>query len=70
MKRQWPHEKLPSDPKAFLQDMSFVYVIGTDRQPPWSLDGLPVFSKVNMGQHVQTIESAGFNVEVGWAQMV
>jgi uncharacterized protein (TIGR04141 family) len=70
VKKQWPGEQFPADPKVFLQDVSFVYVIGTDRQPPWSLDYLPVFSKVNMGRHVQTIESAGFNVEVTWVQMM
>lgn len=70
IRKKWPRHPLPPDPKEYLQGVSFVFVIGVEPSSAGSLDGLPVFSKVNMVKHVRLIEGAGFNVEVAWAPMV
>lgn len=69
VKRHWPNASHPRDALAFLDGMTFVYVIGTERSSP-SCDMLPVFSKVHMLRHVRDIEARGFRVEVAWASVV
>ncbi len=69
VKRHWPNVSHPRDSVAFLDGLTFVYVIGTVRSSP-SIDMLPVFSKVHMLKHARDIEARGFRVEVAWALMV
>jgi uncharacterized protein (TIGR04141 family) len=70
IRKQWPGIPMPADPKEYVQDMKFVYVVGTD-SPSRDLDSLPVFSLVNMVKHVWLIETtAFFKVEFQWARMV